>query len=104
MKNEEKKLIEKISKYIYDRGLNLSGGVKTSPTQDGIESGTLIDNINIGLETPTAMPFVRANFRGSKKYFQIPIKPEDFHDWASRFTDLHKYISSGLLDDDLLDF
>ena len=89
MKQKSKTQIEKISRFIYDRGLNLSGGIKTTAKQEGVEMDALLDTINIGIEYSTGRLFVRASFRGSKKYFEFPIKEENFDRWTERIRTLY---------------
>lgn len=94
LKNEDclvamDKMIEKISSFIYERGLNLSGGIKTTPKQEGIEASALIDTVSIGVEYSVGKLFIRANFRGSKKYFEFPIKEENYEKWGERIKILY---------------
>jgi len=84
MKQTNKTQIEKISSFIYERGLNLSGGIKTTTTEEDIKVGALIDTLNIGIEYSTGKLFIRANFRGSRKYFEFPIKEENYDKWNER--------------------
>ena len=85
--------LEQISKYIYDNGINLSSRTKDLPKDDeNINENSLIDTLNIGVATMTGEFFIRANFRGSKKYFQKPILQKDIPKWCTRLEELSKEI------------
>ena len=94
------KQLEKISKFIYDRGLNLTGGVKTTAEHEGIDCNALIDTLNIGTEYSSGKLFIRANFRGSKKYFEFPVKSENYDKWCERIKILYEDSISDFEQDD----
>ena len=96
MSKEEVKLVNKISKLFWDKGLNLSGGSKTTPAEikdkDGnniLNKDSIIDIVNLGIEYSTGSVFVRGQYRGSKAWFQFPILVKHIPVWTERIHQLY---------------
>jgi len=87
-------------------GINLSSRKKEVPKDDErINADSLIDTINIGVATMTGEFFIRANFRGTDKYFQKPILQKDVPKWLNRISEVSNEIYKDMESEtDELDF
>ena len=97
MQTKQQTLIERFSKQFWNKGLNLSTGSKTTPAETllsdksgYITENMVVDIINIGIEYSTSSLFVRGQYRGSRAWFQFPIKLSQLQLWTERLSDLHK--------------
>jgi hypothetical protein len=100
------KLKEKISKFIYERGVNTSSRYRVKPIDDEkVTDDAQISVINIGLDIDTGLMFIRAKFHGSNTFYTIPFEINKYDEWVSRIRELHSSVNEDLsVDDDDLDF
>ena len=95
---QKKYNIIKITDYLYDNGLNVTGRVKSYPQNDEkiIKEPTYtIDRINVGADGIDGKYYIRVSFRGSAKWYSVPIKEGQEDIWWDRT----KFVISQLIDD-----
>ena len=70
---EEK--LKKITKYLYDNGLNYSSNSRKRPCDDDKISVPIeLDVINVGLSFKDKSKFIRYSFFGSKSWYSIAVE------------------------------